>query len=375
MRRGFLLAFFTSLAFSRVSAQNLTGDWQGTLGGAPPAWGRLILRISQSEAGNWKGVLYRIDWDASPVAIKALTLDHGAVRFTVPITTAPSYEGKISGDNAVINGSWLTTTETVPLQFQRATKETAWPRDSSKHAVKFVTVEENVMLEVLDWGGSGEPVVFLAGLGNTAHVFDRIAPKLTATRHVYGITRRGFGKSSAPAPTLQNYSADRLGDDILAVCNALHLLRPVLIGHSIAGEELGSIGIRYPTRVAGLIYLDARNSASYDSRSNLLFNDGFLQNSSPRTAQIDSSILASPSEAILAGRKPDFSSSVRCPVLAIYAGSDRDTVMDLPGMRIVHIPHSTHYVFISNEQNVLKEITAFLGTIAPNNSEVGRYGH
>ena len=98
--------------------------------------------------------------------------------------------------------------------------------------VQFVTVDLNVKLEVLDWGGSGRPVVLLAGLGNTADVFDEFAPKLTGEYHVYGITRRGFGASSAPA---SGYSADRLGDDVLAVLDALKLERPVLVGHSIAG--------------------------------------------------------------------------------------------------------------------------------------------
>ena len=76
---------------------------------------------------------------------------------------------------------------------------------------KFVTVDKDVKLEVLDWGGSGRPIVFLAGLGNTAHIFDKFAPKLTDGYHVYGITRRGFGVSSVPS---SGYSADRLGDDI-----------------------------------------------------------------------------------------------------------------------------------------------------------------
>src|SRR5580700_10422781 len=106
-------------------------------------------------------------------------------------------------------------------------------RDPSPHKVEFVAVDENVKLELLDWGGSGRPLVLLAGLGNTAHVFDDFAPKLTSEYHVYGITRRGFGSSSAPAA---GYSADRLGDDVLEVLDALKLEKPVLVGHSIAGE-------------------------------------------------------------------------------------------------------------------------------------------
>jgi non-heme chloroperoxidase len=139
--------------------------------------------------------------------------------------------------------------------------------DPSPHTVQFVTVDPSVKLEVLDWGGVGRPLVFLAGLGNTAHVFDDFAPKLTGSCHVYGITRRGFGASSSPAPHDNNYSADRLGDDVLAVLDALKLDRPILVGHSIAGEELSSIGSRHPERVAGLVYLDAGYAYAYYNKS------------------------------------------------------------------------------------------------------------
>jgi pimeloyl-ACP methyl ester carboxylesterase len=37
------------------------------------------------------------------------------------------------------------------------------------------------------------------------------------------------------------------------VCAALKLERPALAGHSIAGEELSSVGSRHPERVAGLV--------------------------------------------------------------------------------------------------------------------------
>jgi pimeloyl-ACP methyl ester carboxylesterase len=95
-------------------------------------------------------------------------------------------------------------------------------------------------------------------------VFDEFAPKLTPDYHVYGITRRGYGASSAPAT---GYSADRLGDDVLAVLDALKLERPVLAGHSIGGEEMSSVATRHPDRVAGLIYLDAGYSQAFYNRS------------------------------------------------------------------------------------------------------------
>jgi len=129
--------------------------------------------------------------------------------------------------------------------------------DTSRHKTHFITVQHGVKLEVLDWGGSGPPLVFLPGLGATAHDFDKFAPLFTAKHHVYGITRRGFGASDKPKPTVSSYAADRLGDDVIAVMDALKIARPVLAGHSIAGSELSSVGSRYAEKISGLVYLDA----------------------------------------------------------------------------------------------------------------------
>jgi len=146
----------------------------------------------------------------------------------------------------------------VPLYSQQPA---AW-KDPSPHITRFVTVDKNVRLEVLDWGGSGRPIVLLAGGGDTAHVFDEFAPKLTSSFHVYGITRRGFGESGFSA---SEYGADRLGDDVLTVLDLLKLKRPVLVGHSIAGEELSSVASRHSGRVAGLVYLEAGYPYAFDN--------------------------------------------------------------------------------------------------------------
>jgi non-heme chloroperoxidase len=119
---------------------------------------------------------------------------------------------------------------------------------------QFVEVQPDVKLEVLDWGGTGRNLILLAGLGSTAHVFDSLGPKLAAHYHVIGITRRGFGQSSAPQT---GYDARRLGDDVVAVLDALHIADPVLVGHSIAGEELSAVSTYHPGRAAALIYLEA----------------------------------------------------------------------------------------------------------------------
>ena len=117
-----------------------------------------------------------------------------------------------------------------------------------------VEVDVGVQLEVLDWGGSGRAIILLAGSGNTAHVFDDFAMKLTPFAHVYGITRRGYGASSHP---VSGYDNQRLADDILAVVDQLKIPSPVLCGHSAAGGEITTIANRHSDRIGGLIYLDA----------------------------------------------------------------------------------------------------------------------
>src|SRR4051812_5941716 len=93
-------------------------------------------------------------------------------------------------------------------------------KDPSKHKVQSVTVQNQVQLEVLDWGGSGRPIVLLAGHGNTAHVFDDFAPQLNAFCHVYAITRRGYGTSSQPSA---GYDDQRLADDVVQVLDCLQI--------------------------------------------------------------------------------------------------------------------------------------------------------
>jgi non-heme chloroperoxidase len=249
-----------------LPAQDISGDWQGTLNTGSQL--RTILKIEPTANGSWRGTFYSIDQTSQGLAIPSIIFKNSELTFSIPDING-SYEGKLSGDRNSINGT-CHQGQTWPLNFQRSTKETAWKVDPAQHTVQFVEVEPGVKVEALDWGGVGRPVILLAGLGNTAHDFDRFAPKLTGTYHVYGVTRRGYGASSAPKPDCSNYRADRLGDDVMAVVAALKINKPVLVGHSIAGEELSSIGTRFPEKVAGLVYLDAGYSyAYYDDRAEL----------------------------------------------------------------------------------------------------------
>ena len=266
LRLNLRILWLCALAFllaRSLPAQKITGSWQGMI---TPRQGkplRMVLQVLHDDSGALKARIYSIDQGSTGDWADSFSVQDSTVKFVIGMVGL-SYEGKLSSGGDTITGTWIQEGRT-PFTFRKTTKATAWsiPTDPTPHKVRFVSVEPGVNLEVLDWGGSGRPLVFLAGLGDTAHVYDHFAPQFTGKYHVYGITRRGFGESSDPTPNNENYSSDRLGDDVLAVMDTLHLSKPVLVGHSIAGEELSSIGSRHPEKVSGLIYLDPGYSALY----------------------------------------------------------------------------------------------------------------
>src|SRR6185437_2199321 len=99
---------------------------------------------------------------------------------------------------------------TAPAIANAQRDTSAW-RDPSPHRSGFIPIGGGVRLHYLDWGGSGQTIVFLAGQGNTAHAFDDFAPRFTDRYHVVALTRRGFGESSHPA---SGYDTPRLVEDV-----------------------------------------------------------------------------------------------------------------------------------------------------------------
>jgi non-heme chloroperoxidase len=416
-------------ALNLLHAQDLTGSWQGTINFEQKL--RIILQIEKGENASWKGAVYSIDQSTSSIPATTLSLSGMTVKFTVdPIHV--SFEGLLSSDGNSITGTF-TQGKAIPLTLERATKATAWPVDPSPHKVQFIPVDKDVKLEVLDWGGTGRPLVLLTGLGDNAHVWDKFAPKLTSNYHVYGITRRGFGASSAPTPTSTNYKADRLGDDVLAVIDTLNISHPILVGHSIAGEELSSIGTRHPEKIAALIYLDAGYPyALYDQAHTALLIDAvavrdqinqFFTDISPtEQMQLIDDLLANlqqlqkglqqqkedmqavppppstghpttPPPAVLAIREgvQRYNTIKNVPILAIFAdphdlgnankdkpevraameaidlrnveGQAKAFETQVPNAKVIRIPRANHYVFRSNEADVLREMNAFIATL------------
>jgi pimeloyl-ACP methyl ester carboxylesterase len=138
--------------------------------------------------------------------------------------------------------------------------------DLSPHEVRLVSVAPDVGLEVLDWGGTGIPLIFLAGASFNAHIYDDFAPRFTDRHRVIGITRRGHGASSWPD---SRYDLPTLVQDIGTVLDTLGLERVILAGHSFGGEEITRFATEHPDRVAGLVYIDGGHDLSAIARLRL----------------------------------------------------------------------------------------------------------
>ncbi len=305
-----------------------------------------------------------------------------------------------AGGRVVALGLLLTASAFAPLTAQPGD---GW-RDSSSHHVRMVTVDSTVRLEVLDWGGSGRPVVFI-GCYLTAHVYDNIAPKLTDQFHVYAITRRGVGASDRPST---GYSPGRRADDVLEVLTALHLTKPILVGNSCGGDILHTLGSRNPERLGGLMYLEAAEDftleatdypavevdtahlpARVSSPEPVLFPEAEL-----RQRPIDPAIR----RAIVDDNRvrPDYA-HIGVPVEAIWRTVSMDEALreyppqneqeraalnqayraghamltkwegdlraGVPAARIVELPGATLYMFLSNEADVIRELRSFAASL------------
>ena len=309
-------------------------------------------------------------------------------------------------------------------------------RDTSPHNVLFVNVADGVQLEVLDWGGSGRPVVLLHGLGGTSHGFDDFAPKLAERYRVIGITRRGVGASTLAE---SGYDLPRRAEDVLRVLDALEIDSSVVVmGHSMGGEELNELGARHSDRIAGLVYLDAafdrtlepqpefdavqnalpeppsarpENFTSYPALRDYMIHMGgvglpegeilatfsFTPSGSVAGRNFDPRVLEAIEDSVL---KPDYA-AFRVPALALYAlprsaddlmrpwydradpvlranvqrqyeltvgafGAMRRAYEEgVPNFRAVDLIGAKHFIFGSNEAEVLAEIERFIAELPP----------
>jgi pimeloyl-ACP methyl ester carboxylesterase len=256
------------------------------------------------------------------------------------------------------------------------------PVDTSPHSERHLEVN-GIMLHCVDWGGNGEPLVFLTGYGAAAHVFDAIAPRFTDSFHVLALTRRGRAPSQTPA---SGYDLDTLTADVMGALDALKFGRVHIVAHSFGGSEATQLATLYPERVASVVYLDAALDAA---AGEAVMKESPIPNPQPPPG--------SPYAQVLqwwTSYTPDFS-RLRSPALAFFALQDDPPIpqdasdevrrraydywrtrwlptanqmidkfrRESPQSRVVVLRNASHYLFRDREAEVVRDMREFYGAI------------
>jgi len=100
--------------------------------------------------------------------------------------------------------------------------------------------------------GTGEPVVFIHGLGSDLRVWDAQFPFFAQHYRAVRYDIRGHGKSALPAREPYAHA-----DDLKALLDFCDISRAHVIGHSMGGEIAINFTLAYPERVQSLVLVDS----------------------------------------------------------------------------------------------------------------------
>lgn len=106
-------------------------------------------------------------------------------------------------------------------------------------------------IHYIEHPGAGTPVVLIHGLPGTAADWEDVTPLLAGHRTI-AIDRPGFGYSTGGYVPF-----DRQLEVIHELLGKLHVVRPILVGHSYGGTISLGFAERYPSDVRGLVLVDA----------------------------------------------------------------------------------------------------------------------
>ncbi|MFP2928819.1 alpha/beta fold hydrolase [Pyxidicoccus sp. 3LG] len=107
-------------------------------------------------------------------------------------------------------------------------------------------------LAVTDSGEGGLPVLFVNS--NAGRREQWAAQQAHLKQRSVSFDLRGMGDSDLDSQG--RYTTVDMAEDVKAVADALGLERFVLVGHSLGGTVAGEFTIRWPERLAGLVFVD-----------------------------------------------------------------------------------------------------------------------
>jgi len=104
-------------------------------------------------------------------------------------------------------------------------------------------------------GQGGRPFVLVHGFTGSSDDFADVLPALAARGRTLAPDLRGHGGTSRPGAS-EDYTFERLSDDVLAFLDAVGAPSCDLLGHSMGGMVAQLVTLQAPERVASLILMD-----------------------------------------------------------------------------------------------------------------------
>jgi len=114
-------------------------------------------------------------------------------------------------------------------------------------------------------GGGGAPLLLLHGFPQTHVVWHKVAPELARHFTVVCPDLKGYGDSDAPAPTADagNYSKRVMGEEMLALMQALGHRRFAVVGHDRGARIAYRLALDHPEALTRLGILDILPTSEY----------------------------------------------------------------------------------------------------------------
>jgi Protein of unknown function (DUF3738) len=130
---------------SGARAQDLSGNWQGTLKAGKDL--RIIVNFYKGNKDAWSAKMYSIDQGAQPIEATSVTRQGSSIKVSVELIGG-TFEGKLSEDGKTMTGTWTQGPQPLPLVLVRATPETAWEIPAPPPPPKRIPEDANPTFEV-----------------------------------------------------------------------------------------------------------------------------------------------------------------------------------------------------------------------------------
>jgi hypothetical protein len=113
-----VLLFSLTIAASVASAQDIAGDWQGTLHAGTVDL-RLVLHMTKAPDGSYKATLDSVDQGANGIPVSSVVLKDSKLNLAVDAVHG-TYDAHVAADAKTITGTWMQN-QPLPLEFTKAT--------------------------------------------------------------------------------------------------------------------------------------------------------------------------------------------------------------------------------------------------------------